>query len=256
VISFVVCIYIIYDLQVSVLSQLRHPNLVKLIGSCPKVFALIYEYLPNGSLEDRLISMRDNTPPLSWQTRIRIATELCSVLVYLHSAKPNIVHGDLKPSNILLDANFVCKLSDFGICCILLPHASSSNNTTTLSHITIPKGSAGFIDPEFLETGVLTLKSDVYSFGIILLQLLTGRLPFRISNEVKNALDARNLKTLLDPLAGDWPIVVAQNLARLGLRCCDWNRSSRPDLRSEVWKVLEPMRAASCGASFSSQLGS
>jgi serine/threonine protein kinase len=230
---------------------------VKLIGSCPEVFVLIYEYLPNGSLEDRL-SMRDNTPPLSWQTRIGIAIELCSVLVYLHSIKPHsIVHGDLKPSNILLDANFVCKLSDFGICCMLLPNASSSKNTTTtLSHRTVPKDSFTFIDPEFLETRVLTLKSDVYSFGIILLQLLIGRPPFRISNEVKNALDAGNLKTLLDPLAGDWPIVVTQNLARLGLRCCDWNQRSRPDLRSEVWKVLEPMRAASCGASFSSQLGS
>jgi serine/threonine protein kinase len=218
---------------------------VKLIGSCPEVFALIYEYLPNGSLEDRL-SMRDNTPPLSWQTRIGIAIELCSVLVYLHSIKPHsIVHGDLKPSNILLDANFVCKLSDFGICRMLLPDASSSNNTTTtLFHITVPKGSFAFIDPEFLETGVLTLKSDVYSFGIILLQLLTGRQPFWISNEVKNALDAGNLKTLLDPSAGDWPIALAQNLAKLALRCCDRNRENRPDLGSDVWKVLEPMRAS------------
>jgi serine/threonine protein kinase len=218
---------------------------VKLIGSCPEVFVLIYEYLPNGSLEDRL-SMRDNTPPLSWQTRIGIAIELCSVLVYLHSIKPHsIVHGDLKPSNILLDANFVCKLSDFGICRMLLPDASSSNNTTTtLFHITVPKGSFAFIDPEFLETGVLTLKSDVYSFGIILLQLLTGRQPFWISNEVKNALDAGNLKTLLDPSAGDWPIALAQNLAKLALRCCDRNRENRPDLGSDVWKVLEPMRAS------------
>jgi serine/threonine protein kinase len=166
--------------------------------------------------------------------------------VYLHSIKPHsIVHGDLKPSNILLDANFVCKLSDFGICRMLLPDASSSNNTTTtLFHITVPKGSFAFIDPEFLETGVLTLKSDVYSFGIILLQLLTGRQPFWISNEVKNALDAGNLKTLLDPSAGDWPIALAQNLAKLALRCCDRNRENRPDLGSDVWKVLEPMRAS------------
>ncbi|XP_059456550.1 U-box domain-containing protein 33-like [Corylus avellana] len=234
-----------FQMEVSVLSQLRHQNLVKLTGSCPEVFALIYEFLPNGSLEDRL-NMKDNSPPLLWQTRIRIATELCSVLIYLHSAKPHsIVHGDLKPSNILLDANFVSKLSDFEICRMLLSDASSSNNVnTTLSHITIPKGSFAFIDPEFLETGVLTLKSDVYSFGIILLQLLTGRQPFKISNEVKYALDVGNLKDLLDPLAGDWPILAAHKLARLGLRCCDRNRRSRPELGSEVWKVLEPMRAS------------
>ncbi|KAE7999500.1 hypothetical protein FH972_003920 [Carpinus fangiana] len=234
-----------FQMEVSVLSQLRHQNLVKLIGSCPEVFALIYEYLPNGSLEDRL-SMKDNSPPLSWQTRIRIATELCSVLVYLHSAKSHsIVHGDLKPSNILLDANFVSKLSDFGICRMLFSDASSSDNiNTTLSHITVPKGSFSFIDPEFLETGVLTLKSDVYSFGIILLQLLTGRQPLKITNDVKYALDAGNLKALLDPLAGDWPILAAQELARLGLRCCNKNRRSRPELGPEVWKVLEPMRAS------------
>ncbi|KAE7999502.1 hypothetical protein FH972_003922 [Carpinus fangiana] len=234
-----------FQMEVSVLSQLRHPNLVKLTGSCPEVFALIYEYLPNGSLEDRL-NMKDNSPPLSWQTRIRIATELCSVLVYLHSAKPHsIVHGDLKPSNILLDTNFVSKLSDFGICRMLSSDTSSSNNVnTTLSHITVPKGSFAFIDPEFLESGELTLKSDVYSFGIILLQLLTGRQPFKISNDVKYALDDGNLKALLDPLAGDWPILAAQKLARLGLRCCERNRRSRPEFGSEVWKVLEPMRAS------------
>jgi len=253
-ISFVGCIYI-YDVQVSVLSQLRHPNLVKLIGSCPEVFALIYEYLPNGNLEDRL-SMRDNSTPLSWQIRIRIATELCSVLVYLHSIKPHsIVHGDLKPSNILLDSNFVCKLSDFGICRIICDDRSSSNNTTTLSHRTVPKGTLPYIDPEFLQTGVLTFKSDVYSFGLILLQLLTGRPPFSIANEVEDSLDAGNLEALLDPLAGDWPIVVAQELARLGLWCCDSKRKSRPDFGSDVWKVLEPMNASCAAASSSPQLG-
>uniref|UniRef100_A0A2N9FHW5 RING-type E3 ubiquitin transferase n=1 Tax=Fagus sylvatica TaxID=28930 RepID=A0A2N9FHW5_FAGSY len=205
--------------------QLRHPNLVKLIGSCPETFALIYEYLPNGSLEDRLNRV-DNSPPLSWKTRIRIATELCSVLVYLHSNKPHIVHGDLKPSNILLDLNFVSKLSDFGIC-----------------------------HPEFVHTGELTIKSDVYSFGIILLQLLTNKPAFFIANEVKHALKAGNFKDLLDPLAGDWPIELAQELAGLALWCSHKNRKSRPDLRSDIWKVLQPMRD-SCGASILIPTGS
>ncbi|XP_059456546.1 U-box domain-containing protein 70-like [Corylus avellana] len=134
-----------FQMEVRVLSQLRHPNLVKLIGSCPEAFALIYEYVPNGSLEDRL-SCKDNSPPLSWQTR-----------------------------------------------------------------------------------------------------LLTGRPPFLIANEVEDSLDAGNLKTLLDPLAGEWPIALAQELARLGLRCCDRKRKSRPNLGSDVWKVLEPLNT-SCAA--------
>ncbi|XP_035548395.1 U-box domain-containing protein 33-like [Juglans regia] len=242
-----------FQMEVRVLSQLRHPNLVRLVGSCPEEFALIYEYLSNGSLEDRL-RCRDKTPPLSWQTRICIATELCSVLVYLHSSKPHsIVHGDLKPSNILLDANFVSKLSDFGICRVLC-HDQCSNNNTTLCRITIPKGTLAYVDPDFVETGVLTMKADVYSFGIILLQLLTNRPAISIANDVKSALGDGNLKALLDPSAGDWPIVVAQTLAELALPCCDRNRKNRPELGSDVWEVLESIMASSV-ASSSTQMG-
>ncbi|MBA0757964.1 hypothetical protein Gotri_021006 [Gossypium trilobum] len=237
-----------FQQEVDVLSKMRHPNLVTLIGACPDAWTLIYEYLPNGSLEDRL-SCRGNSPPLSWQTRICLATELCSVLIFLHSSKPHgIVHGDLKPANILLDANFVTKLSDFGICRLL------SNNTTICCR-TDPKGTFAYMDPEFLSTGELTQKADVYSFGVILLRLLTGRQALGIIKEVQYALDNGNLKNLLDPLAGDWPFVQAEQLANLALRCCEMNRRCRPDLSTDVWRVLEPMRA-SCGGSSSFQLGS
>uniref|UniRef100_A0A2C9WRN7 RING-type E3 ubiquitin transferase n=3 Tax=Manihot esculenta TaxID=3983 RepID=A0A2C9WRN7_MANES len=243
-----------FQQEVDVLSKMRHPNLVTLIGACPEAWTLIYEYLLNGSLEDRL-SCRGNSPPLSWQTRIRIATELCSVLIFLHSSKPHsIVHGDLKPANILLDANFVSKLSDFGICRLLSQNEDASVNTTICCR-TDPKGTFAYMDPEFLSSGELTPKSDVYSFGIILLRLLTGRPALGITKEVQYALDKGNLKILLDPLAGDWPFVQAEQLAHMALRCCDMNRKSRPDLASEVWRVLEPMKA-SCGGSSYFQFGS
>jgi len=232
--------------QVDVLSKLRHPNLITLIGACPDAWALVYEYLPNGSLEDRL-ACKNNTPPLSWQTRIRIAAELCSALIFLHSSKPHsIVHGDLKPSNILLDANLVSKLSDFGICRILSNCEGSSSKSTQFWK-TDPKGTFVYMDPEFLASGELTPKSDVYSFGIILLRLLTGRPALGITKEVKYALDTGKLKSLLDPLAGDWPFVQAEQLARLALRCCDMNRKSRPDLYSDVWRILDAMRVSSGG---------
>ncbi|KAI6707675.1 hypothetical protein NL676_010637 [Syzygium grande] len=243
-----------FQQEVDVLSKVRHPNLVTLIGACPEAWTLVYEYLPNGSLEDRL-SCRDNTTPLSWQTRIRIATELCSVLIFLHSSKPhNIVHGDVKPANILLDAHLESKLSDFGICRLLFRDEHSSNSNTLLCR-TDPKGTFAYMDPEFLSTGELTTKSDVYSFGIILLRLLTGRSALGISKDVQYALSTGNLKSLLDPLAGDWPYVQAEQLAHLALRCCEITRRNRPDLESDVCRVLEPMRA-SCGGSSSFRMGS
>jgi serine/threonine protein kinase len=92
---------------------------VTLVGACPDSLALIYEYLPNRSLGDRL-SYNDNTPSLPWKTRIRILTELNSVLNFLHSIQPSsIIHSNLNLKNILLDANFCCKLTDFGSCHII-----------------------------------------------------------------------------------------------------------------------------------------
>lgn len=235
-----------FQQEVNVLSKLRHPNIITLIGACPEAWALVYEYLSNGSLEDRL-NCKNNTPPLSWKTRIRVAAELCSALIFLHSCRPQgVVHGDLKPANVLLDANFVSKLSDFGIC-RKLPHGELSDNTT-LCWRTDPKGTFVYMDPEFLATGELTSKSDVYSFGIILLRLLTGRPALGITREVQYALDNGNLKDLLDPTAGDWPFVQAKQLAHLALSCADKDRSPRPDLSSEVWRVLEPMKRF-CGVS-------
>ncbi|KAE9605398.1 hypothetical protein Lal_00024550 [Lupinus albus] len=243
-----------FQQEVDVLSKIRHPNLITLIGACPETWTLVYEYLPNGSLEDRLCC-KDNSPPLSWQCRIRIAAELCSALIFLHSCKPHsIVHGDLKPSNILLDANLVSKLSDFGMCRILSCQENSIDNTTEFWK-TDPKGTFAYMDPEFLASGELTPKSDVYSFGIILLRMLTGRSAFGIAKEVKYALDTGNLKSLLDPLAGDWPFVQAEQLTHLALRCCEMNRKSRPDLYSDVWRMLESMRASSRGTN-TSRLGS
>lgn len=226
--------------QVEVLSRVRHPNIVMLIGACVEEWCLIYEFLPNGSLEDHLLCKGDS-PPLSWQARIRIATEICSALIFLHSHKPHsVVHGDLKPANILLGSNFVSKVGDFGISRLLL----QSNSNTTLYHRTDPKGTFAYVDPEFCATGELTPGSDIYSFGIIMLQLLTGRPAFRISKEVHDALARGTLHMILDKSAGNWPFVQAKQLAHLSLRCCEVSRKTRPDLVNDIWRVLAPMTKA------------
>ncbi|KAG5543353.1 hypothetical protein RHGRI_016173 [Rhododendron griersonianum] len=200
-----------FQQEVHILSKLRHPNIVTLIGSCPD------------------------------------ASELCSVLIFVHS--DSLVHGDLKPDNILLDANYVCKLSDFGICRVVNRNEESSN--TTGCYETVPKGTFGYIDPDFIETRELTPKSDVYSFGVILLRLLTGNKPVvGLPAEMQRALDGGRLKDILDPTVENWPFVQAQQLAYLAMRCCQRNRTSRPDLASQVWRLLEPMRASCDISSF------
>uniref|UniRef100_A0A453P7Y6 RING-type E3 ubiquitin transferase n=1 Tax=Aegilops tauschii subsp. strangulata TaxID=200361 RepID=A0A453P7Y6_AEGTS len=237
-----------FNQEVAVLGRVRHPNLVALIGSCREAFGLVYEYLPNGSLEDRLACAND-TPPLTWQVRTRIIYEMCSALTFLHSNKPHpVVHGDLKPANILLDANLVSKLGDFGIC-RLLTQSGTSTAATTLYRTTTPRGTFAYMDPEFLSSGELTPRSDVYSLGIIILQLLTGRRPQKIAEVVEDAVEKGELHTVLDPSAGAWPFVQANQLAHLGLRCAEMSRRRRPDLAREVWTVVEPlMKAASLTA--------
>nr|GMD61971.1 U-box domain-containing protein 33-like isoform X1 [Ipomoea batatas] len=228
-----------FQQEVNILSKVRHPNLVTLIGACPETLTLVYEYLPNGSLDDH-INSQGNTPPLPWQTRIRIASELRAALIFLHSWNGHgLVHGDLKPANVLLGPNFATKLSDFGICRVLSEEELSDDKFTRRC-ITDPKGTIMYMDPVFFATRELTPKSDVYSFGIILLRLLTGKPALGIIKLVQcGLLDKGKFKDLLDPSAGKWPVVQAEQLARLALKCCEMNRKERPELDSQVWKVLD-----------------
>lgn len=235
-----------FQREVSILSKVRHPHLVTLIGSCDEASALVYEYLPNGSLEDRL-SCKGNTAALTWQVRTKIIGEICSALIFLHNHKPKpVVHGDLKPSNILLDANLVSKLGDFGIARFLVP-----SDTGTMVHFTDhPIGTLFYSDPEYMAYGELTSRSDVFSFGIIILRLLTGKHPRDIVKRVEDAMINGELHTIIDKSAGVWPFVQAQQLARIGMRCVTEKRRHRADLVSDVWPMVEPMmKSASFPAS-------
>ncbi|XP_048127090.1 U-box domain-containing protein 32 isoform X2 [Rhodamnia argentea] len=235
---------------VEVLSRVRHPNLVTLIGTCPESRSLVYEYLKAGSLEERL-SCKGKTAPLPWNIRIQIATDICSALVYLHSHKPPIIHGNLKPSKVLLNANFVAKVGDLGVYCLVPKYENSKvakSDAKSDSEVT-----SLYEDPEFLVSGQLTPESDVYSFGIILLQLVTGRSALSIVEKVKRALDKGNFDRVVDFSAGDWPLDQAKWLAQLGLRCCKQNKLDRPDLVSEISSVIESLRGLSIESASSSR---
>ncbi|XP_031484504.1 U-box domain-containing protein 33-like [Nymphaea colorata] len=224
-----------FNQEIQALTRVRHPNLVALIGACPEERCIVYEYVENGNLNDHIFC---DDSPLSWKDRLRIAAEICLALLFLHSAKPHpIVHGDLKPANILLDANNKTKIADFGICRFLSePQRESIDTVLKLTH---PKGTLGYMDPEFMATKELTFKSDVYAFGIILLQLLTGKSELGLVKEVETALENKVLPSILDPNAGKWKLTEATKLSNLGLQCCQTTRRSRPNLETQVWRQME-----------------
>uniref|UniRef100_A0A2N9ECU7 Uncharacterized protein n=2 Tax=Fagus sylvatica TaxID=28930 RepID=A0A2N9ECU7_FAGSY len=230
-----------FQQEVQVLGKLQHPHLVTLLGACPDAWSLVYEYLPNGSLQNQIFR-KSNNSALPWKTRTRIIAEISSALCFLHSSQPEkIVHGDLKPDNVLLDTDLSCKICDFGISRLV---TEENLHCPSFRRSTEPKGAFTYTDPEFQRVGVLTPKSDIYSFGLIVLQLLTGRLPIGLAAEVRKAISCENLASILDSSAGEWPTSVARRLADLGLQCCQLSSRDRPDITPSLVRELEQLHVS------------
>ncbi|XP_010548526.1 PREDICTED: U-box domain-containing protein 35 isoform X2 [Tarenaya hassleriana] len=228
-----------FQQEVEVLSCIRHPNMVLLLGACPECGCLVYEYMANGSLEDRLFR-RGNSPPLSWQTRFRISAEIGTGLMFLHQTKPEpLVHRDLKPANILLDRNFVSKIADVGLARLVPPSVADH---VTQYRMTSTAGTFCYIDPEYQQTGMLGVKSDIYSLGIMFLQLLTAKSPMGLTHYVEKAIEKGTLADMLDPAVPDWPIEEATEFAKLALKCAELRRKDRPDLATVILPELNRLR--------------
>ncbi|EOA12959.1 hypothetical protein CARUB_v10025941mg [Capsella rubella] len=152
------------------MSRLNHKNLVRLLGfyEDTEERILVYEYMENGSLSDHLHNPRFD--PITWQTRLNIALDAARGIQYLHEfVVPPVIHRDIKSSNILLDAMWTAKVSDFGL------SQMGPTEEDDVSHLSLhAAGTLGYIDPEYYKLHQLTTKSDVYSFGVVLLELLSG----------------------------------------------------------------------------------
>ncbi|EEC82434.1 hypothetical protein EE612_040641 [Oryza sativa] len=233
--------------EVIFLGQLRHPNLVKLVGYCceDENRLLVYEYMEHGSLENHLFKQIPAVLP--WSTRLNIAVGAAKGLAFLHDAEKPVIYRDFKASNILLDSDYKAKLSDFG----LAKDGPEGDDTHVSTRV---MGTHGYAAPEYIMTGHLTAKSDVYSFGVVLLEILTGRRavdktrPNREQSLVEYARpclrDPLRLIRIMDPaLEGRYSPAAAREAAAVAYRCLSGSPKNRPDM-SAVVDALEPLLVA------------
>lgn len=248
-----------FQAEVTIMSQLRHRNIVHLVGWCGRrrELALVYELMPGGSLDTHLYNPHRN---ITWPERYKIALGLGSALRYLHTeCEQCVVHGDIKPANVMLDASRNAKLGDFGLA-RLVDHGAEPQTTQVVA------GTVGYIDPEFVNSRRPSAESDVYSFGVVLLEIACGRRPTsRGSGQASAALLAsvremyhRNL--ILDAadrrLDGEFDRLQMERLLVTGLWCAHHDPMRRPSvtqaidvLRCEDAKlpVLEALRGSGDG---------
>ncbi|KAK8365148.1 hypothetical protein V6Z12_A02G032500 [Gossypium hirsutum] len=232
--------------EVILLSQINHRNVVKLLGCCleTKVPLLVYEFIPNGTLY-QLIHEPNEEFPLTWEMRLRIASEIANALSYLHSAASvPIYHRDIKSSNILLDDKFRAKVSDFG---------TSKSIALEKTHVTTRvQGTFGYLDPEYFRSSQFTEKSDVYSFGVVLVEVLTGQKPvfsIQSEDEVRSlvaffllSMQNDSLFEVLDRTVKDGPKTEIEAFAKLAKRCLNLNGKKRPTMK-QVALELEWIRS-------------
>ncbi|XP_021890446.1 L-type lectin-domain containing receptor kinase IX.1-like [Carica papaya] len=228
-----------YITEVKVISRLRHRNLVQLIGWCHDKgeFLLVYEFMPNGSLDSHLFGKRS---PLAWPVRYKISIGLASALLYLHEEwEQCVVHRDIKSSNVMLDSSFNVKLGDFGLA-RLMDHELGPQ-TTGLA------GTFGYLAPEYISTGRASKESDVYSFGVVALEIVTGRKsvdPAKGKSEMGLVEwvwelygKGEGISVVDERLLSEFDEKQAECLICAGLWCAHPDRNLRPSIR-QVIQVL------------------
>ncbi|VFQ88952.1 unnamed protein product [Cuscuta campestris] len=232
--------------EILTLSLVHHPNLVNLIGYCAdgNQRILVFEFMPNGSLQDHLFDLPPSRNHLDWYTRMHIAKGAAQGLEYLHdTVDPPIIFRDFKTSNVLLDKSFNSKLSGFGVAKFSLSEEEDSAFTRIME-------TYGYCAPEYVKSGEqLTTKSDVYSFGVVLLEIISGRRVIdnaRLTEEqnliswAKPLLnDREKFRTLADPLlVGNYPTKGMYQALAVAAMCLQDEANTRP-LIGDIVSALE-----------------
>ncbi|CAN6308314.1 unnamed protein product [Urochloa humidicola] len=238
--------------ELDALLRVRHPHIVRLLGFCCDHRAeadqggvLVLELAPNGSLHDNL-HLHPQKMSMAWARRVSVALQVARALEYLHDrCSPQVVHGDVKASNVLLDASMAARLCDFGSARAGFSAAVARPRSRAVL------GSPGYADPHYFRSGVLTNKSDVYSFGVLLLELITGVQPFRDGRPLLTAALAPRIGAACD--AGDlvdhrlgcrYDATEAAAMLALAAACVGDNPSLRPSM-ADVVRALERSGQAS-----------
>ncbi|KAL6863748.1 hypothetical protein ACP4OV_016651 [Aristida adscensionis] len=237
-----------FSAELAIIADLKHPNLVQLQGWCTErdELLLVYEFMCNGSLDAALhpcYNANERCVTLSWSRRYNVAVGIASAVSYLHEEHDKqVIHRDIKCSNILLDSCFSPRLGDFGLARLKDPDTSPRS--------TLAAGTVGYLAPEYLQMGKATEKSDVYSYGVVLLEICTGKRP--IEREAPGSMNMLNVVDWVwnlhskgkildaaDPyLNGQYDTDQMRRLLLLGLSCVNPFSEERP-VMSTVLGILE-----------------
>ncbi|XP_019196924.1 PREDICTED: putative serine/threonine-protein kinase [Ipomoea nil] len=226
--------------EIKVISDIDHENLVKLYGCCVEGSQriLVYNYLENNSLALTLLGTRWSGVQFSWKTRTKICIGVAKGLAYLHE-QVNVVHRDIKASNILLDKDLMPKISDFGLAKLVPPD---------MTHVsTRVAGTLGYLAPEYAVRGQLTYKADIYSFGVLLMEIICGRcntntrLPVGeqyLLEKTWRLYERGEMELLVDSLLdGEFDAEEACRYLKVGLLCTQDAPKLRPSM-STIVKML------------------
>ncbi|KAI5668592.1 hypothetical protein M9H77_18445 [Catharanthus roseus] len=232
--------------EAEMISKIRHRNLLSLRGFCvtSDIFKgkgryLVYDFMPNGSLEDHLFNLQKNQQ-LTWPQRKNIILDVAKGLAYLHHGiKPAIYHRDIKATNILLDSEMKARVADFGL---------AKQSTEGQSHLTTRvAGTYGYLAPEYALYGQLTEKSDVYSFGIVILETISGRKVLDASNSSAllitdwawGLVKSENVEDVFhESIRNEGPRGVMERFVLVGILCAHVMVALRPTI-SEALRMLE-----------------